>query len=128
MPRFPIRAAAVNWLAQNWAFHLLAGSQRYLRISYEDLIRSPASTFDRLESFSGHDLSRPAEQLARGGIELGAHHIFSGNPMRANTGYVPLVADDEWLTKLSPSDFAQVTAISTPLMLRYGYPLGRPRR
>jgi hypothetical protein len=128
MPRFPVRAAATNWLAQNLAFHLLARRQRYLRISYEDLSRSPASTFDRLGSFSGHDLARPAEQLARGGIELGPHHIFSGNPMRESTGYVPLVPDDEWRAKLSPSDFTQITAITAPLLLRYGYPLARAPR
>ncbi len=43
-------------------------------------------------------------QLRDTEVNLGEHHIFSGNPMRASTGWMPVRLDTEWQTQLPPVD------------------------
>jgi hypothetical protein len=125
MPRFSARSTAVDWVACNTAFHLLARRGRYARITYEAFVERPQATLHALGVFAQRPFELPGDDLARGGISLGSHHIFSGNPARVSTGFVPLVADREWQRQLSAKDFAEVTAITMPLLLAYGYPLLR---
>ena len=48
-------------------------------------------------------------------------HIISGNPMRFAHGKVRVEPDDEWVRRMSRRDKAAVTAITLPLLARYGY-------
>jgi hypothetical protein len=45
----------------------------------------------------------------------------SGNPMRFDTGDVPLRLDDQWLRGMSRLDWTVVTALTLPRLRRYGY-------
>ena len=58
-------------------------------------------------------------------IDLRPTHSISGNPDRLRTGPVEIRLDDEWRTGMSRADHRFVTALTWPLLLRYGY-LGRP--
>jgi len=123
MPRFPARVTAVNWLATNAALDVLSRRVRCKRVAYETFLENPSAALGQLAWFIGEPV--PAAAASPAGFELGGHHIFSGNPMRERTGFVPLRGDGEWRQGLSRRDFAEVTAITLPLLARYGYPLGR---
>ena len=56
--------------------------------------------------------------------ELEADHSVAGNPMRFETGTLHLRRDDAWRRQLADRDRRVVTALTAPLLARYGY-LGR---
>jgi hypothetical protein len=131
MPRFRPADTAVKWTMANLAFHALASrASGYRRVNYEDFIDDPAEALDQLSKLAGGSLRLPPSELANSGIKLGEHHIFSGNPMRSQTGWLQMRIDDEWETALPGAQFAKVTAITWPLLKLYGYatvPSGRHR-
>jgi len=48
-------------------------------------------------------------------------HSVDGNENRFRTGSVDLVSDSSWTSELGRSDRWTITALCSPLMLRYGY-------
>ncbi len=130
MPRFRPTDTALKWTLANLSFHALARrANGYLRVNYEDFVGDPARALDELSELAGGGLRLPPDELAGGRIKLGDHHIFSGNPMRSQTGWLEMRIDDEWEAALPGAEFAKVTAITLPLLKRYGYatvPPGRP--
>jgi uncharacterized protein YndB with AHSA1/START domain len=50
--------------------------------------------------------------------------MVSGNPSRFKTGNIDLRPDEEWKVKMRGADKNVVTALTAPLLLKYGY-LGR---
>jgi hypothetical protein len=129
MPQFRPAASAASWLVSNAAFHALAiQHSRYIRITYEKFVEDPVGTLRELSDFAEQSLVLPATQMAGNRVRLGDHHIFSGNPMRARTGWLDISLDNEWQTTMARSHLAKVTAITWPLLRRYGYslaPVGR---
>jgi hypothetical protein len=122
MPRFRPAETATRWLLWNAAYRALgARHSRYLRVTYESFIADPRARLRELSAFAGTSLVQPA--LTGASVSLGAHHMFSGNPMRARTGQLELRLDDEWTRQLPRSQFATVTAITFPELRAYGYPL-----
>ncbi|HEY4451300.1 MAG TPA: sulfotransferase [Solirubrobacteraceae bacterium] len=120
--------AAIRWLAWNGGFHMLHGAGfPYLKLRYESFVRAPRPALARLSAFAGEDLLPGEAQLQAHAVRLGAHHIFSGNPMRAHLGWVALELDEEWQTGLAAGDRAKVTAMTLPLLAAYGYPLSGKR-
>jgi hypothetical protein len=129
MPQFRPADTAIRWVASNTAFHALAaGASAYIRINYEEFVVDPPQALRRLSEFADSPLCLPSTQLSDHEIELGDHHIFSGNPMRSRTGWLKIHMDDEWQTMLPPSQFAQVTALTWPLLRLYGYAIVPPNR
>ena len=57
-------------------------------------------------------------------ISLSLDHTVSGNPGRFRKGTIELRADEEWKAKMRGADKNVVTALTAPLLLKYGY-LGR---
>jgi hypothetical protein len=53
--------------------------------------------------------------------ELTATHTASGNPMRFATGRVRVRQDDTWQAAMLASKRRTVTALTLPLLMRYGY-------
>jgi hypothetical protein len=124
MQRFGPGEAATRWLISNVAFHALAKrSAPYLRISYEDFVGNTRAVLGEISTFAVEQLVPPSTSLERGRVKLGGHHIFSGNPMRATTGWLEMRVDDAWQTALPANQFAEVTAITWPLLRVYGYAL-----
>jgi hypothetical protein len=127
MPRSTPVETATRWLAWNIGFHLLRISRLpYLKLTYESFVEEPRGTLEGLGGFAGEMLMAD-QPLEHNRIELGGHHIFSGNPMRAKTGAIEIRADTGWRRELSRAESAKVTAMTWPLLSLYGYRVGRTK-
>ena len=122
--------AAGQWNAQNGALQLLARrGTPVLRVRYEDLVKETDLTLRRAATFAGvpaGDLTLPFLH-ARGDeryAELTPAHTASGNPMRFTTGRLAIRDDDRWRAAMPDGPRRTVTALTLPLLRRYGY-LGR---
>jgi hypothetical protein len=76
-----------------------------------------------------HDLglpvaSRDLEFISEGSLRLEANHTVMGNPMRMDTGEIELRRSGVG-TSLPGSQHWLVTGATWPLLLRYGYRIGR---
>ena len=114
--------SAVWWNVANAYTELALPLRRrpYVRIRYEDLAREPAATVARLADFAGLPAIAPqASDSAT--FDLSAHHTVGGNPMRFEQGAIRVRSDEEWRTALDPGGRRVVTAITLPLLARYGY-------
>jgi hypothetical protein len=77
----------------------------------------------KIDAFAEFPFSPADPGFEEGRVELGGHHMFSGNPMRASTGLIEIKPDNEWQAKQPSAQFAQVSAITWPLLRFYGYPV-----
>jgi hypothetical protein len=127
--RHPARSA-VRW-AYNSVFidtFALAGVRREI-ITYEALVADPTRAVSRLlMSLNAQPDSLTPAPVSFGDIRLERQHTIRGNPSRFEAGIRPIKADRDWETQLSLSDRLLVTAITGPLLLRYGYFGKRQRR
>lgn len=119
-------SAAVRWDLQNGAIQLLAAlGTPILRVRYEDLIDAPAVALQKIADFAGTGTG--GEPGIVGGepaahwVDLTPAHTASGNPMRFQTGRIPLRRDDEWRSAMPAARRRVVTAVTFPLLARYGY-------
>jgi Sulfotransferase domain len=119
----PVEAAA-RWLLSNAAFHALATRHSaYIRMSYESFVTDTRASLHQISAFAAEQLVLPSAELTDSRVKLSGHHIFSGNPMRASSGWLEMRIDDAWQTALPAPQFAAVTAMTWPLLLFYGYRL-----
>ena len=56
-----------------------------------------------------------------GSVVLSASHTVAGNPMRFRTGPTKLRRDDAWRQSLPRGRRVLVSALTGPLLARYGY-------
>ena len=127
MTTYSPSTAAALWNAQNGALALLAiEGVPTLRIRYEDLVTAPSATLARVADFAGIPAGRA--QLGFLGSAAGARwaalcyaHTAAGNPLRFATGKIPIAADDRWRTAMPARARRTVTALTLPLLARYGY-------
>jgi hypothetical protein len=119
-------SAAARWDLQNCALQLLAAlGTPTLRVRYEDLMDAPGTALRKIADFAGVAAhgdpgfigGRPPARWA----DLGPAHTASGNPMRFQTGRIPLRRDDAWRTNMPAGPRRVVTALTFPLLARYGY-------
>ena len=126
MPRLSPAKASHRWSLQNYSYGFLSGFARLSRLRYEDFVNDPtfylAETLRRagfvVEAGSLHEVVHGRE------ISLSVDHTVSGNPSRFRTGKIELQLDEEWKGKMRGADKNVVTALTAPLLLKYGY-LGR---
>ncbi|WP_433245663.1 sulfotransferase [Streptosporangium sp. CA-135522] len=120
MTRWSPARTSVHWLAQNLSLELLARrGVSVTRIRYEDLLQAPGDTLRSLVARIG--LRPHLGFLADGEAELSVAHTASGNPMRFTVGRIGLAPDDGWRTGASVRHQRLVTALTWPLMNKYGY-------
>jgi hypothetical protein len=114
--------SAVFWDLENVGLHLLRGaSRRYQVLRYDDLAAEPhASLSAALERIG---VAADLGFLREGRLSLGPNHMVAGNPLRFRRGDVPISPDVEWRSRLEPRARRVVTALTWPLLLRYGFPL-----
>ena len=88
-------------------------------LRYEDLVSDPASALERVTGTSLGDLAPTPAAVHE-------QHAIYGNPMRFDPGAI--VPDERWRRAMGVAARSVVTAITAPLLGRYGYPLapGRP--
>jgi hypothetical protein len=124
--REPAWASAMVWNSRNLAAETLAREcpGRYVRMRYEDFVREPAACLQHALSSLG-ERARVPRFDADNFIELDVSHSLYGNPDRFSQGRTAVRDDDEWRSRLSRSDRFIATALTAPLMCRYGYALRR---
>ena len=89
---------------------------------YEDFVAAPLARTREVVDFL--DLDIPDEQMPFEGpteVRLAADHSVWGNPMRLQTGTIPMRPDEAWREGLPAGARRTVSAISWPGLLRYGY-------
>jgi hypothetical protein len=116
--------SSLHWAASNAAADLVRAHARgrSLLLRYEDFVRDPGAALHRIGRLVGIDVD-PGSLVRDGRVQMGANHTVSGNPARFVTGPVELRADERWIRSMPPIDRRLVTALTGPLLLRYGYPL-----
>jgi hypothetical protein len=117
--RRPTRTA-VEWFLTNALLHLLKRHPHYTLVKYEDFVDNPRDTVLRIAAACG----RPVEDLPflRGhDLWLGQSHTVSGNPIRFQQGWTTVTPDMEWQDKLTKSHRRIISAVTAPLLAKYGY-------
>jgi Sulfotransferase family len=117
--------STLDWMVTNLAAedvsrHFPPGRTIFLR--YEDFVIDPKSTVRRIVSLLGEQYV-PDPFIGSHTVSLSMNHMVSGNPDRFEVGTVKLRPDTGWQTHLRPRERRIATALSIPLLLRYGYPL-----
>jgi hypothetical protein len=127
MLRLSPAQSALQWDLWNGAAGWLWGrSGRYLRMRYEDLAEDPAGALSRIASFAGvPDLAVPF--TAPREVATTTVHTVAGNADRMRTGPLTIRLDDAWRAELPSRSRRLVTALTLPLLARYGY-AGSPTR
>ncbi|MFW5996465.1 MAG: sulfotransferase [Lentisphaeria bacterium] len=113
--------ATVSWMAGNIMTEIIRcfSRKRFLRVRYEDLVKSPVDELERLESFIGVSLEEVKSKVS-GQQAFSVGHNIGGNQMRmakefkldsAKANRVGLPKRYTWMVKL----------ICAPLLWFYGY-------
>ncbi len=126
MTQYSPTRSALLWNANNASLALLGrlGTPRLL-LRYEDFVADPRAAVRRIASFASLPVTaRNLNYLGSGHVDLTTSHTVAGNPMRFRTGRVELRRDDAWHQKLPRRHQRLITALTAPLLMRYGYPLG----
>jgi Sulfotransferase family len=95
---------------------------RYVRLRYEDFVARPEDTVRSLLDFVGQR-GRALPFTAPGEVDLPTIHTVSGNPARFRTGPIRIGLDEEWRMRMGWTPKVTVTAVTAPILHRYGYPL-----
>ena len=120
MWRMPAWRAGRSWVLANGIAERVARRRPSLLIRYEDFVADPNSAVAAIARMAG--LAAP-DVLDDGTVELPISHTASGNPVRLESGRVQLREDDAWRTEQRPLHRRLVTAMTLPLLHRYGYPV-----
>jgi hypothetical protein len=116
--------AAVRWVAHHVVMELLARRVPATLMQYEMLAEQPKDEVGRALREIG--LGLPADALDFIGdhtVALQPAHVVAGNPMRMMTGELPFELDAAWRQAFPAAQRVQVTAMTWPMLMRYGYPL-----
>jgi hypothetical protein len=122
IPQFGPVASSIRWVIRNLATELFwrRFSERYLLVRYEDFVSEPQDTVKHILDLVQAELS-PTLFVTSRKVNLGGNHAVWGNPSRFLTGVVDLRLDDQWEMEIKKSVRNIVTALTWPLLLRYGY-------
>ncbi|WP_436793945.1 sulfotransferase [Actinospongicola halichondriae] len=131
VPPRPISTISANRSARQWLSwnplieRVGQHAASVTRVRYEDLIADPAATLERIVSATGLATAPIADMVGDGSISIRGSHTVAGNPARFDTGTVSLKLDDRWRDDQPTLDRWQATAITAPLLRRYGYRAAR---
>jgi hypothetical protein len=122
MSRFSPWRTSFDWGLMNAAMEAVGRKvDRYDRIRYEDLVCDPVGTLE--DVLPGEVMASVAEVLSGRHAGGATSHTVSGNPLRFQSGPLTIRPDVEWVSKMDPGDRRLVTALTWPMLMRYGYSL-----
>lgn len=123
--RYTPLSAAVRWLLYNEPTRFTRSlGIPYLLMRYEDLVADQRAKLEEALRHAGRPPSDGDLSFVREGeVVLGPNHTVDGNPMRFAVGPVRLRADDEWKHSMRAADRIGVTIVTSPSLIRHGYPL-----
>ena len=123
MTRHSPHRSALLWNKWNLAAELMGRRRRrYQRLRYEDFTTDPRGTVRKILALMGEDSARSPFTDPHT-VHFEANHSMAGNPSRFKTGAVTIRQDRKWHQALAAHSKVLVTALTWPLLLRYGYPL-----
>lgn len=100
--------------------------KRYLRLRYEDFAADPQLWSRRACELAGVD--NPSLPFDPDGcLNVGVSHTVAGNPNRFNSGAIRIRLDHEWNSLISNRQRLAATALTLPVLHRYGYRISRSR-
>jgi hypothetical protein len=109
--------SSILWCTYHAMFEFLSRRVgRVRRVRYEDFVAEPEGSLASLAEWVG----APSD-----GEVAAVVHDISGNPLRFSSDPLVVNADEEWRGAMPARSFAIVTALTAPLLLRYGYRLVR---
>lgn len=118
-------ANALGWLNRNLSSHAVrreVPDGQSLLVRYEDFVAEPRQiVYDIMDMIDEDPASLPFTDSHT--AVLTSNHTSSGNPSRFKTGTIGLQNDDRWVREQDLSDRFVTTAMTLPLLLRYGYPV-----
>ena len=122
MPRYNTASGVARYMGYNAELHVVGSKSPHLLMRYEDLVIQPEAKIREALNFIGVpadiDLS---EFLGPEGVKLGMNHTVAGNPMRHESGWIPLRPDDSWRKKMPKAKQIAIAALTLPLLKKYGY-------
>jgi hypothetical protein len=122
MARRNVAHSGAIWLWLNAVASIIprfAPAVPFVRVRYEDLVAQPEAALSRILTFIDEPTATPPVQDRV--ATLRPNHTVSGNPCRFSTGKVEIRLDDEWRMAMGRATWCAATAISLPLIRRYGY-------
>lgn len=119
MPKYSPVAISALWLLHNAEIEALGRRVPLVRLRYEDFVRDPETATRRVLDLAG--VGSPTDHIHGTSVHLSEAHSCSGNPMRFKHGETALVPDDRWRAGLSRGRRREVTALTSPMLHRYGY-------
>lgn len=124
MDRFSVVHSAMLWNTYNVSLCALKRlGVAYHRVSYEDLVLRPADALREIARTAGIWVGDDTLSfLGDGCANLTRSHCVAGNPMRFRHGRVAIELDDAWHSALPRQSRIAVTALTLPLLIRFGYP------
>ena len=122
MPRYNTISGAARYVGYNAEMHAVGSKSPHLLMRYEDLVIEPEKKIREILNFiglpDGADLSN---FLGPEGVKLGMNHSIAGNPMRHESGWIPLRPDNSWREKMSKGKQLAIATMTLPLLKKYGY-------
>lgn len=112
-----------QWNARNITteVYLRQTPARYMKLRYEDFVDKPQESIKRILGLLGETDAR-LPFVAEHTVEISkTNHSVFGNLIRFQTGAMELRIDKEWKTKMKRTHKITVTALTWPLLLKYGY-------
>jgi hypothetical protein len=128
LERFGIVKSSSTWVLRHTAAEAVRrrSERPWALVRYEDFIASPSQTVAEVNQLL-NGMAADINFLSEGEAMIGINHTVSGNPVRLQRGRILLREDEEWKVQLKPSTRTMVTALTWPLLMRYGYVSMRPR-
>jgi len=120
--------SAMGWVLWNVAAERVRREvprERWMFLRYEDFVARPRDTVRWIAQIVGQDGSTDSF-IDETTAAVGTNHTVSGNPVRFTHGKITIRLDDEWMRKQSLLDRSVSTALTIPLMRRYGYDIDVP--
>jgi hypothetical protein len=123
MDRYGPVSASLRWLDCNVLMQSLVGSEvPGLLVKYEDFVAHPGEVVRSVVRHAGEPVQDDLiEDLLNARRTKRQNHSVAGNPIRFEQGPLRLRLDDEWKSQMRRRDRLLVTALTAPMLSRYGY-------
>lgn len=124
----PAAYVALRWSIVNLVAEILrfrVGKERSMRLRYEDFVADPVAALKDIASMCGAGWNEAADNAARSPLDP-AHQV-AGSRHRTKRA-LQITADEEWRSQMGERKIRLVTALSAPLLWRYGYSLPVTRK